>query len=89
MLVVIAIIAILAALLLPSLHLARGTANAVVCQGNQRQIGMALSIIGMFFAAAGYLPPVAGAIAQEGIDVFAVLNALRVNLPVRSLTDYE
>lgn len=52
-------------------------------------IGMALSIIGMFFAAAGYLPPVAGAIAQEGIDVFAVLNALRVNLPVRSLTDYE
>lgn len=52
-------------------------------------IGMALSIIGMFFAAAGYLPPVAGAIAQEGIDIFAVLNALRVNLPVRSLTDYE
>jgi heavy metal translocating P-type ATPase len=52
-------------------------------------IGMALSIVGMFFAAAGYLPPVAGAIAQEAIDVFAVLNALRVNLPVGSLTDYE
>jgi iron-sulfur cluster repair protein YtfE (RIC family) len=31
----------------------------------------------MGFAAAGYLPPVAGAIAQEGIDLIAILNALR------------
>jgi heavy metal translocating P-type ATPase len=52
-------------------------------------IGMALSIIGMGFAAAGYLPPVAGAIAQEVIDIFAVLNALRASLPVRSLTDFD
>lgn len=52
-------------------------------------IGMALSIVGMGFAAAGYLPPVAGAIAQEGIDVFAVLNALRASLPAKSLTDFE
>ena len=52
-------------------------------------IGMALSIVGMGFAAAGYLPPVAGAIAQEGIDVFAVLNALRASLPARSLTDFD
>ena len=43
--------------------------------------GMALSIIGMLIAAAGYLPPVAGAVAQEVIDVAAVLNALRVALP--------
>lgn len=43
--------------------------------------GMALSIIGMVFAAAGYLPPVAGAVAQEIIDLAAVLNALRVALP--------
>ncbi|MGA8595803.1 MAG: hypothetical protein WB676_13885 [Bryobacteraceae bacterium] len=43
--------------------------------------GMALSMIGMLIAAAGYLPPVAGAIAQEVIDVAAVLNALRVALP--------
>ncbi|MEZ5328539.1 MAG: heavy metal translocating P-type ATPase [Verrucomicrobiales bacterium] len=50
--------------------------------------GMALSVIGMFLAAFGYLPPVAGAIAQEVIDVFAVLNALRVALPPSSLTDY-
>ena len=52
-------------------------------------IGMALSIVGMGFAAAGYLPPVAGAITQEGIDVFAVLNALRASLPAKSLTDFE
>lgn len=43
--------------------------------------GMALSMIGMAIAAAGYLPPVAGAVAQEVIDVAAVLNALRVSLP--------
>ena len=39
--------------------------------------GMALSIGGMFLAAAGYLPPIAGALAQEAIDVLAILNALR------------
>jgi len=50
--------------------------------------GMVLSVVGMFFAAAGFLPPVAGAIAQEVIDVLAVLNALRVALPPKSLTDY-
>ena len=50
--------------------------------------GMALSLIGMGFAAAGLLPPVAGAIAQEVIDVLAVVNALRVAIPPKSLTDY-
>lgn len=39
--------------------------------------GMALSIIGMIIAAFGFLPPVAGAISQEVIDVFAILNSLR------------
>jgi heavy metal translocating P-type ATPase len=39
--------------------------------------GMALSILGMFFAALGFLPPVAGAIIQEVIDVIAILNSLR------------
>ena len=43
--------------------------------------GMALSMIGMLVAAAGHLPPVAGAVAQEIIDLAAVLNALRVALP--------
>lgn len=50
--------------------------------------GMVLSAVGMLFAAFGYLPPVAGAITQEIIDVLAVLNALRVAIPPKSLTDY-
>jgi P-type E1-E2 ATPase len=49
--------------------------------------GMALSMIGMMLAAAGFLPPVAGAIAQEIIDVAAVLNALRVTLRAKDLRD--
>jgi heavy metal translocating P-type ATPase len=47
--------------------------------------GMALSMVGMLIAAAGYLPPVAGAVTQEVIDVAAVLNALRVALPSSDL----
>jgi heavy metal translocating P-type ATPase len=50
--------------------------------------GMALSLAGMAVAAAGYLPPVAGAVVQEVIDVAAVVNALRVAFPPKSLTDY-
>jgi heavy metal translocating P-type ATPase len=50
--------------------------------------GMALSIIGMMFASAGLLPPIAGALAQEAIDLAAVLNALRVLLPPAELTDF-
>jgi cation transport ATPase len=49
---------------------------------------MALSVVGMIFAATGMLPPVAGAITQEVIDVFAVANALRVAIPPKTLTDY-
>ncbi len=50
--------------------------------------GMALSVVGMLIASAGYLPPVAGAVTQEVIDVVAVLNALRVALPPKSLIDF-
>jgi len=39
--------------------------------------GMSLSTVGMIVAACGLITPVVGAIAQECIDVFAVLNALR------------
>ena len=45
--------------------------------------GMALSIAGMVAAAMGYLPPIYGAVAQEVIDLAAVLNALRVAMPSR------
>ncbi len=49
--------------------------------------GMSLSMIGMIAAAAGFLAPVPGAIAQEVIDVLAVLNALRVAVPGTDLRD--
>jgi heavy metal translocating P-type ATPase len=51
--------------------------------------GITFSLIGMGIAAAGYLPPVAGAIMQEVIDVVAVVNALRVAFPPKTLTDYS
>lgn len=50
--------------------------------------GMALSVAGMIIAAFGHLPPVAGAISQEVIDVVVVLNALRAAWPPKSLTDF-
>ena len=49
--------------------------------------GMALSMLGMLLAAVGRLSPIEGAVAQEIIDLAAVLNALRVALPSR-LTDF-
>jgi cation transport ATPase len=51
--------------------------------------GMALSIAGMILASVGLLTPIAGAIAQEAIDVLAVLNALRTAWPPAQLTDFE
>ena len=40
-------------------------------------IGMGLSLVAMGFAAVGLLPPAAGALLQEGIDLAVILNALR------------
>ncbi len=51
--------------------------------------GMAASVVGMGLAAAGLLPPVSGAVAQEVIDLVAVLNALRAARPGGDLSDYE
>jgi len=39
--------------------------------------GMGMSLAAMVVAAFGYLPPVAGALLQEGIDLAVILNALR------------
>ena len=50
-----------------SLHIARQSVLA----------GMGLSLAAMGVAAAGYLPPVAGALFQEVIDLAVILNALR------------
>ena len=39
--------------------------------------GIGLSIVAMAVAALGFLPPVAGALVQEAIDIAVILNALR------------
>ena len=51
--------------------------------------GMALSGIGMALAAVGLLSPVAGAVAQELIDLVAVLNALRTARQPAALSDFS
>jgi P-type E1-E2 ATPase len=43
--------------------------------------GLGLSGIAMVAASLGYIPPVAGALLQEGIDVAVILNALRAAFP--------
>lgn len=59
-------------------------AEALAIAGRARRIalqsvfaGIGLSVLGMIAAALGYLPPVAGALAQEAIDLAVILNALR------------
>jgi heavy metal translocating P-type ATPase len=43
--------------------------------------GLGLSGAAMVAASLGYIPPVAGALLQEGIDVAVILNALRAAFP--------
>ena len=50
--------------------------------------GIILSFIGVAFATTGHLSPVWGGILQEGIDLLAILNALRAAFPPKNLTDY-
>jgi heavy metal translocating P-type ATPase len=50
--------------------------------------GMVLSIAGMLLAATGWLSPIVGAVAQEAIDVAALVNALRVSFYRRRLADF-
>lgn len=49
--------------------------------------GMLLSLLGMGFAALGYIPPVMGALLQEIIDILAILNALRLGWNNSSMSD--
>jgi heavy metal translocating P-type ATPase len=51
--------------------------------------GIALSIIGMGLAAFGLLPPLAGAVLQEVIDLAAILNAARVGLVRTPMADFD
>ncbi|MDR8363648.1 heavy metal translocating P-type ATPase [Pseudomonas sp. JL3] len=48
-------------------------------------VGMGMSLLAMVVAAFGYLPPLIGAIAQEGIDVVIIINALRALMPSRGV----
>jgi len=61
-----------------------GLADAMAIARRSRRIalqsvtvGLGLSGLGMLAAAAGFLPPVQGALLQEAIDVAVILNALR------------
>ena len=49
-------------------------------------VGMGASAVAMVIAAAGYLPPAAGAVLQEVIDVVAIVIALTALLPNRTHT---
>ncbi len=49
-------------------------------------VGMGLSLVAMVLAALGYLRPAGGALLQEGIDVLAIVLALRALLPGRRHT---
>lgn len=44
-------------------------------------VGIGMSAVAMGFAALGFLPPIAGALTQEIIDVAVILNALRALSP--------
>ncbi len=50
--------------------------------------GMAVSLLAMLIAAAGYLHPVAGAMLQELIDIVSVMNAVRAAFPPKTLSDF-
>jgi heavy metal translocating P-type ATPase len=50
--------------------------------------GMVLSSLGMIAAALGFLPPLAGAVGQEVIDLLAVLNAVRASIATKELQDF-
>jgi hypothetical protein len=60
--------------LVEALEIARRTRH-IALQGVLA--GMGLSLLAMTVAALGYLPPLAGAVVQEVIDVFIIINALR------------
>lgn len=51
--------------------------------------GIVLSIGAMIFAGFGLLTPVMGAVTQEAIDLFAVINALRAAIAPQVLSDAD
>ncbi len=69
--------------LVEALDIARGTRH-IARQGVL--VGMGMSLLAMVVAALGYLPPLIGAIVQEGIDVVIIINALRALGPLREVS---
>ena len=61
---------------MPLSHIHAGR-RAVAIARQSVLAGMGLSVVAMGAAAAGYLPPIAGALLQEAIDLAVILNALR------------
>ena len=51
--------------------------------------GMLLSLVGMYFAGIGVITPVMGALLQEGIDIIAILNALRLTWKSKIIVDIK
>ena len=47
----------------------------IACQSIFVGLGLSFALMGL--AAFGLIPPVVGALAQEGVDVLVILNALR------------
>jgi len=52
-------------------------------------VGLTLSGVAMIVAAFGALAPIAGAVAQEALDVAVILNALRASAPPHALKSQE
>jgi heavy metal translocating P-type ATPase len=52
-------------------------------------VGIGLSILLMVFAAAGFIPAVAGALLQELVDLATILNALRALKPGRNSPGHQ
>ena len=60
--------------ILPAIQIARRSRRIAL---ESVYAGIGLSVLGMAFAAFGYITPVQGALIQEGIDVAVIVNALR------------
>ena len=63
-------------LVVPAIRIAR---HAMRVARQSIWVGLGLSATAMLVAAFGFIPPAAGALLQEGIDVTVILNALRAS----------